>query len=160
MRTNRRQTLTAVGGVSAGILAGCLESQSEDTQQDETEQNGDDEDGGEWQQFDLTERDITYEFPESKTISYESEQPADVTETQAYRRGEDVEIRGTIRFNEDIPLLIEIDAEMHGDGEHLGGPSAAVRQEADEEPFTLEFSSTRLDVYEGYTLHVTGPDPE
>jgi len=158
----RRTIIKSVAAISTLALTGCL---GDDTPDESEISSSSDE----WVEFDVDidlEQDVEYWFPETESprIRYETNQPAEIVQIQPYRKGDDLEIRGVIKVNEEGILNVSIKSERDGD-ELNGGPFGSGGDglsipDVGEHQFTLSSSSTRLDKHDEIKITVTGPTPE
>lgn len=160
---DRRTIIKSVVGIGTLGLSGCLSN-------DTGGGDGVSPSSNEWVKFGVEidlRRDIEYWFPEKedhplRTV-YETDKPAEILEIHPYRKGDELEIRGMIRTNEDNIRNIKIRGTKDGSGLD-GGPFGASSEvlslpEIGEHYFTLKSSSTRLDMYDEIKIKITGPTP-
>lgn len=161
----RRTLLTAIGSTAAVALAGCSGGGDGDGGDGG---NGGGDGGGsgtteaeEWSELDLSQ-EVTFDFPEGERISYDSNPPADVEDLAAFKRGDVIEVRGTLIVSEQIRQVVEIEAELKAGGEAVGNPDTTVERPGPNEDhtFSTQMRGSGVDSVESLTLHVKGPEPQ
>lgn len=160
---NRRTLLTAIGSAAAVALAGCSGG-------GDGGNNGDGDSGGdggnttdpeEWSKLGLSQ-EVTFDFPEGERITYDQKPPAKVEDLAAFKRGEVIEVRGTLVVSEQIRQVVQIEAELKTDGETVGDPDTVVERPGPNEDhtFSTQMRGSGVDSVDSLTLHVTGPEPQ
>jgi len=159
----RRTLLTAVSSTAAVALAGCS---SGGDGGGGNNGNGDSTGGGtteaeEWTELDLSQ-EVTFDFPEGERITYEEKPPAKVEDLAAFKRGDVIEVRGTLIVSEQIRQVVDIEAVLKGGGETIGDPNTTVARPSPNEDhtFSTQLSGSSVDSVDSLTLHVNGPEPQ
>jgi len=160
----RRTLLTAIGSTAAVALAGC--SGDGDGDGGNGNGSGGGNSGGtteaeEWSELDLSQG-VTFDFPEGERITYDSNPPAKVEDLTAFKRGDVIEVRGTLIVSEQIRQVVEIEAELKASGEAVGNPDTVVERPGPDEDhtFSTQMRGSGVDSVDALTLHVKGPEPQ
>lgn len=158
----RRTLLTAIGSTATVALAGCSSGGGNGGGNGDGSGNG----GGatesdEWTELDLSQ-EVTFDFPEGERITYESNPPADVEDLTAYKRGDVIEVRGTLIVSEQIRQVVEVEAELKAGGETVGNPDTTIQRPGPNEDhaFSTQLRGSGIDSVDSLTLHVNGPEPQ
>ncbi|WP_353635520.1 hypothetical protein ABSL23_15860 (plasmid) [Halobacterium sp. NMX12-1] len=158
----RRTLLTAVSSTAAVALAGCSSGgDSSGSNNGNNDSSSGTTEAEEWTQLNLSQ-EVTFDFPEGERITYESNPPAKVEDLAAYKRGDVIEVRGTLIVSEQIRRVVEFEAVLKAGGEEVGNPETTIQRPGPNEDhtFSTQLSGSGVDSVDSLTLYVNGPEPQ